>query len=213
MLFTTVTQDYLNANKIRQIFGPEKVKNVWVATDVKELDEKVSDRQDAAMKLEAAETKLITTANANRLKALKKGNTDEAEVATEISTEEAANNESGSIAARWVSQKDRPTHRLKPLIGKKVDTINWAREEIERLTPEIEELQEKHRKGDAKLVSSVFVEYYRQSDAQLAFQSGMFGPQDAEDTLGEIMVLTSEQLLITCLSTCPRGISVLILLK
>lgn len=166
-------------SKIRQIFGPEKVKNVWLATDVKELDEKVNDRQDAAMKLEAAETKLITSANAARLKALKKGNADEAEVAADLSAEEAGNNESGSIAARWVPQKDRPTHRLKFLIGKKVDTINWAREEIERLTPEIEELQEKHRKGDAKLVSSVFVEFYRQSDAQLSYQSGMFGLQDA----------------------------------
>ena len=57
------------------------------------------------------------------------------------------------------------------LIGKKVDTINWARSEIERLTPEIEELQTKHRSGDAKLVSSVFVEFYQQSDAQLAYQS------------------------------------------
>ena len=57
------------------------------------------------------------------------------------------------------------------LIGKKVDTINWARAEIERLTPEIEELQAKHRAGDVKLVSSVFVEFYHQSDAQTAYQS------------------------------------------
>lgn len=171
VLFTTVTPDYLEGNKIRQIFGPEKVKNVWIATDVKELDKKVNERQDAAMKLEAAETNLITMANANRLKAIKKGTADEAEAAADLSAEDAANGESGSIAARWVPEKKRPTHRLKFLIGKKVDTINWARDEIERLTPEIEELQEKHRRGDAKLVSSVFVEFYRQSDAQLAYQS------------------------------------------
>ena len=175
VLFSAVTPDYLNVSKIRQIFGPEKVKNVWVATDVNELDEKVAEREDAAMKLEGAETKLITMANAARLKALKKqGNVEEAEAAAEASSGEIAHDESGSVAARWVQAKDRPTHRLKFLIGKKVDTINWAREEIERLTPEIEELQAKHREGDAKLVSSVFVEFYLQSDAQGAYQSGMF---------------------------------------
>lgn len=151
------------------------MKNVWVATDVNELDEKVAEREDAAMKLEGAETKLITMANAARLKALKKqGNVEEAEAAAEASSGEIAHDEPGSVAARWVQAKDRPTHRLKFLIGKKVDTINWAREEIERLTPEIEELQAKHREGDAKLVSSVFVEFYLQSDAQGAYQSGMF---------------------------------------
>ena len=72
VLFTAVTKNYLNTDKIRQIFGPEKVKNVWLATDVAKLEEKENQRQDAAMKLEAAETKLITMANAARLKALKK---------------------------------------------------------------------------------------------------------------------------------------------
>ena len=175
VLFTTVTEDYLNRDKIRQIFGPEKVKNVWLTTDVSELEEKVGEREDAAMKLEAAETKLIILANKARAKELKKqqkqGNTEES---PEIESGGVDFEESGSVAARWgVKQADRPTHRLKMLIGKKVDTINWAREEIERLTPEIEELQAKHRSGDAKLVTSVFVEFYHQSDAQGAYQSGM----------------------------------------
>lgn len=174
VLFTTVTPEYLNRDKVRQIFGPEKVKNVWLATDVEKLEELVGEREDAAMKLEAAETKLITMANTNRAKALKKqGNAEGADEAPEAASGDVADDESGSIAARWVKSSDRPTHRLKMLIGKKVDTINWCRSEIERLTPEIEELQEKHRNGDAKLVSSVFVEFYLQSDAQGAYQSGM----------------------------------------
>lgn len=145
VLFTTVTDDYLSRDKIHQVFGPEKVKNVWLATDVSELDEKVAAREDAAMKLEAAETQLITMANANRHKALKKnkGNVEEADAAPEMDGDAAAadDDESGSLAARWVKPSDRPTHRLTMLIGKKVDTINWTREEIERLTPEIEEMQ------------------------------------------------------------------------
>ncbi|KAL4887752.1 hypothetical protein BDV59DRAFT_14491 [Aspergillus ambiguus] len=171
VLFTAVTENYLSRDKIRQMFGPSKVKNVWVATDTSKLEEKVKERDDAAMKLEAAETKLIVLANKARLKALKKqGNVEDGPIAPE-NLGDVPDDESGSVAARWVKPSDRPTHRLKFLIGKKVDTINWARSEIERLTPEIEELQAKHRAGDAKLVSSVFVEFYQQADAQSAFQS------------------------------------------
>lgn len=171
VLFTTVTENYLNKDKIRAMFGLEKVKNVWVSTDTAELEEKVKERDDAAMKLEGAETKLIVMANQARNKALKKKGSVEDGAAEESVGD--FDDESGSVAAKWVQAKDRPTHRLKFLIGKKVDTVNWARSEIERLTPEIEELQEKHRAGDAKLVSSVFVEFYKQADAQLAYQSGM----------------------------------------
>ncbi|PYI36734.1 DUF221 domain protein [Aspergillus indologenus CBS 114.80] len=171
VLFSAVTQDYLDRDKIRRMFGVNKVKNVWLTTDTSELEEKVSARDDAAMKLEGAETKLIKLANAARLKALKKqGNVEDGPISGDAAGEES-DGESGSIAARWVKPSDRPTHRLKLLIGKKVDTINWARAEIERLTPEIEELQAKHRAGEAKLVSSVFVEFYAQADAQAAFQS------------------------------------------
>lgn len=167
VLFTAVTEDYLNTDKLRAMFGREKVKNVWLATDTSELEKKVKDRDDAAMKLEAAETKLIVLANKARNKAIKKQGSAE-----DGGNDQEFDDESGSVAARWVKPKDRPTHRLKMLIGKKVDTINWARSEIERLTPEIEELQAKHRAGDVKLVSSVFVEFYQQADAQQAYQSG-----------------------------------------
>lgn len=169
VLFTAVTPDLLQKEKVRTMFGREKVQNVWIASDTKELEEKVKERDSAAMKLEGAETKLIIMANKARNKALKKqGGVESPE--SEIG-ESQFDGESGSVAARWVAAKDRPTHRLKMLIGKKVDTIDWARSELERLTPEIEELQAKHRAGEAKLVSSIFVEFYHQADAQAAYQS------------------------------------------
>lgn len=171
VLFTAVTEDYLNVDKIRDMFGREKVKNIWLATDTAELEEMEGERQDAAMKLEAAETNLVTLANAARLKTLKKkGSAENVDGADDAAVAEA-DDESGSVAARWIRPKDRPTHRLKPLVGKKVDTINWARSEIERLTPEVEALQAKHRAADTDLVSAVFVEFYVQSDAQAAYQS------------------------------------------
>ncbi|KAL3457212.1 DUF221-domain-containing protein [Aspergillus heterothallicus] len=170
VLFTAVPQDYLNRDKIRRMFGANKVKNVWLTTNTGELSDMVDEREKAAMKLEAAETKLIRMANGARLKKIKKkGGNVEDPVVSETTGED--DGESGSVAAQWVKPSDRPTHRLKPIIGKKVDTINWARSEIERLTPEIEKLQGNHRAGEADLVSSVFVEFYEQADAQAAYQS------------------------------------------
>jgi hypothetical protein len=172
VLFSSVPNDYLDEAKLRRMFGTEKIKHVWIATDVSKLDEKVKEREKAAMKLEAAEIKLIKQANAARLKSLKKGGpAAEEDVRRLDSTVE--DGESGSVAAQWLTAKDRPTHRLTFLIGKKVDTINWARAEIERLTPEIEELQARHRSADAKKVSAVFIEFYNQNEAQSAYQSGM----------------------------------------
>lgn len=173
VLFTSVPQEYLSEAKIRRMFGDDRVQNVWVATDVKKLDEKVQEREKAAMKLEAAEISLIKMANKERQKSMKGQPAEEEMAHLDNTVEDDRDAESGSVAARWVKANKRPTHRLKFLIGKKVDTINWARSEIERLTPEIEELQARHRAGDAKLVSSVFVEFYTQTDAQSAFQSGM----------------------------------------
>jgi hypothetical protein len=173
VLFTSVPTEYLSETKIRRMFGESRVKNVWIATDVKELEEKVNDRSSAAMKLEGAEIKLIRAANEARLKSLKKGGsaTEETAPQVDIPVDTEADDQSGSAAARWIKKSDRPTHRTKFLIGKKVDTIDWCRSEIERLTPEIEHLQARHRTGDAKLVSAVFVEFYRQTEAQDAFQA------------------------------------------
>lgn len=79
--------------------------------------------------------------------------------------------ESASAAARYISPKDRPTHRLKPLVGKKVDTIDWCRAELQRLIPKVEELQAKQRAGDAKKLNSIFVEFSTLQEAQSAYQS------------------------------------------
>jgi hypothetical protein len=78
---------------------------------------------------------------------------------------------SGEVAARYIKPKDRPTHRLKPLIGKKVDTINWSRAELQKLIPKVDAEQEKHRSLQAKKVNSVFIEFTSLVEAQAAYQS------------------------------------------
>jgi hypothetical protein len=161
VLYTAVPGNYLNEAKLRETLGSH-VRRIWFPTQTKKLDKLVEDRTDAAFKLEAAETKLIRAANAERLKSIESGSPGHEDVET-APTENTAD--------RWITPKQRPTHRLKLLIGKKVDTINWCRSEIERLTPLIEAEQAKHLAGDAPKMKAAFVEFDNLSEAQAAYQS------------------------------------------
>lgn len=167
VLFTSVPRNYLDEGILRRMFG-KHVKNLWIASDCEEMEKLVEERDKVAMKLEAAETKLIKLATTNRLKSMKKKG---GQSGGPLGNNNEANGESGSIAAKWVPIKKRPTHRLKPIIGKKVDTINWCRSELERLIPKIDTLQANHRAGNGKFIPSVFVEFFHQSEAQSAYQS------------------------------------------
>ncbi|KAI1342365.1 DUF221-domain-containing protein [Xylariaceae sp. FL0016] len=164
VLFVSVPEEYLDAARMRKVFG-DSVKNVWITGNTEKLDELVKERDKVAMKLEKAEVKLLKLANAGRLKAIKKGAADERAVIP-------ADAEAGSLAARWVPPKKRPSHRLGflGLIGKKVDTITWCRSELERLIPAVTEAQNAYRSGNYEKISSVFVEFYHQADAESAYQ-------------------------------------------
>ncbi|KFY30521.1 hypothetical protein V493_01858 [Pseudogymnoascus sp. VKM F-4281 (FW-2241)] len=167
VLFTSVPEAYLDEAKLRKVFGDE-VQHVWITRDTEALDKLVEERDKTAYKLEGAETKLIKLANKERLKAAKKGaaNDEEPVVAT-------ADSESGSIAARWLPTKKRPTHRtgLLGLFGAKVDSINWCREKLEKLIPDTEVAREAYKAGADKAVNAVFIEFLTQSAAQSAYQS------------------------------------------
>jgi len=167
VLFTSVPSPYLNDASLRKVFGAS-VKNIWITGDTSEVEKVVEDRDKAAMRLEKAEVKLIKLAHKARQAAIKKGaSPDDADKAPIV-----GDAESGSIAARWVPTKKRPTHRLGPLglIGKKVDTINWCRTELARLIPEVEAAQAKYRAGGGKKVPGVFIEFRTQADAEGAAQ-------------------------------------------
>lgn len=166
VLFTSVPKAYLDEAKLRKVFG-DSVVNVWITADTKKVDELVEERDKVAQKLEAAEVKLIKLANGERIKALKQGGGLEEEPLGEGETE------SGSLAARWVPTKKRPTHKLGKfgLIGEKVDTINWCRTRLETLIPEVEAAQASYINGETEKVGGVFIEFAYQSDAQAAYQS------------------------------------------
>ena len=169
VLFTCVPEALRDERRVRKVFGPS-VRNVWINRETKDLDDHVNDRDKAAFRLEKAEVKLIKKANKERQKALKDGG-----AGPDIKENAAApaEGESGSIAARWLPRKKRPTHRtgLLGLIGKKVDSIDYCRSEIERLSPLIMQEQQEYRAGVPKAGPAIFVEFNTQAEAENAYQS------------------------------------------
>lgn len=151
ILFTNVPKT-LGENALFEMFPG--VKHAWVASNCKDLQELVDDRDDTAFKLEAAEIQLSRDANANRIKAEKGKKAYQ----------------SGEGVEKFINPKDRPTHRLKFLIGKKVDTITYGRQHLAELIPKIEAEQTKHWKGEADIVGGVFVVFDTQKSAQDAWQ-------------------------------------------
>lgn len=166
VLFTSVPKPYLDEAKLRKVFG-DSVISVWLTADTTKVDELVEERDKTAQKLEDAEVKLIRLANGERLKAIKQG------AATGDERIENGDAESGSIAARWVPTKKRPTHKVGKfgLIGQKVDSINWCRSQLETLIPQVEAAQASYLNGETEKVGGVFIEFMHQSDAQVAFQT------------------------------------------
>lgn len=167
VLFTSVPDEYLEEARIRTLFN-DSVKNVWFPGDTKELDEIIKERDETAMKLEKGEVKLLKLVNKERINLMKKSGADAEKIASAPSDPE-----SGNLAARWIPNKKRPTHRLGPLglVGKKVDTIEWGREELSKLIPKADNAQAEWLSGNYKKHNAVFVEFFTQSDAQAAFQT------------------------------------------
>jgi hypothetical protein len=153
----SVPDDYKYEKKLQQVFG-NTIRQIWITSDCRELEKKVQERDKFAHRLERLETSLIRSANSMRLKLLKSGT---------IPTSDCADCECGPAMYHKIK---RPTHRLK-LFGERVDSIRWLREEIVRLTKEIEAQQEKHRNRDVKLLTAIFIEFKSQSDAQVALQT------------------------------------------
>jgi hypothetical protein len=151
ILFTNVPKT-LGEHELFEMFAG--VKHAWVASNCKELQKLVEDRDDTAFKLEAAQIQLARDANQNRIK-VEKGKKAY---------------QSGEGVDKFINPKKRPTHKLKFLIGKKVDTITYGRQHLAELIPKIEVEQTRHWKGEADLVGAVFLVFDTQKSAQDAWQ-------------------------------------------
>ena len=149
---------HVDEKAIREMFGAA-VRRVWLVTDCKKLQDDVKERRKVALKLEGGEMKLITQANANRLKSEKKnkGATDSNEAA-------------GVEPKRWIDEKKRPKHRLFPQLWKKVDTINWSRGRLQEFNRYVPEQQNEHLELNHTKISAAFIEFSNQESAHNAYQ-------------------------------------------
>lgn len=154
VLFMGIPKESMSEQALRATLGRD-VRKVWMATDCKKLEETVQDRNKLSLKVEGAGVKLSKQANAARIKSEKKNPGSQSE---------------RRDPNHWIDNKKRPTHRLKFLIGKKVDTINYGRQELPKLNNEIAQEQRAHQTGAAKVVSAAFVEFTSQAAAQRAYQ-------------------------------------------
>ncbi|PCH35282.1 DUF221-domain-containing protein [Wolfiporia cocos MD-104 SS10] len=160
VLVTGVPQRYLSEAALRRLFAhlPGGVAKVWVNRDLKEMPELYERRVNACKMLESAETSLLHTAIKLRNKRLqkeakaakkngKKVDQDSNSEGRHLTDMSLIDTERGdvSLADQLVPREKRPTHRLPlksflpslPLVGKQVDSIEWAREEIATTSAEL----------------------------------------------------------------------------
>ena len=150
VIFVDVPKEAQNEEALRSKFTG--VRYVWQVRDPGDLEDDIKERDKAALKLENGEIKLLT----NALKRMKKsGKGDE--------------NSGDTTALLRQNKKDRPTHRTKFLIGKKVDTVDWSRGELHRLVPDVVRQQNDQRSNLTTAVSAVIIEFESVRLAQAAF--------------------------------------------
>lgn len=154
VLFTSVPKHYCDKQRIKSLF--DEVKTVWLVEDFKELEDMIEKMDKVALKLEAAEIKLIKTANAKRLKMVKDPHANPDDHDTD----------------HWLAITRRPKHRHDKfdfIWGNKFDTIAECQEELRKMIPSVKAAQKLRIDGDAKLLGAVFIEFETQSAAQAAF--------------------------------------------
>ncbi|KAG8717436.1 hypothetical protein FRC09_014276 [Ceratobasidium sp. 395] len=194
VLITGVPRKFLDEEALAQLFQhvPGGVKKVWLNRDLKELPDVYDRRLAASKKLETAEFKLVAIANKLHrqhddalAKATKKGK-DTTSIKPVVPDDVES---SPHLADRLVPRDQRPTHRLPPFkwlpfglpfMGKKVDTIEWARREVVEADRELMEGRKKladdrHNPGvdmeeNYPPLNSAFILFNQQIGAHIAAQ-------------------------------------------
>lgn len=141
VLFTDVPERDLSLERLHTIFP--NVAQIWLVPDVSDLEDDVEDLEKTVPKLEDSELELME----------------------KVTKEREKNGEKASS----FDEALRPKHKLKFLVGEKVDSIGYYRTHIEELIPKIQSAQRSHLAGKEKLASAIFVEFDTMAAAERAF--------------------------------------------
>lgn len=153
LLLTDLPQEALEEDQLRTYFPTAT--NIWYAREYKELEKLVKERTKLAKKYEGALTAALRKAVKLRNKSEKK-NKPQPEPADDLN--------------KYLKDgKKRPTHKLKFLIGKKVDTLDYGVERLGELNRDIKKAQLEYKSNTQ--VPSVFIEFPSQLELQKAYQA------------------------------------------
>ena len=147
VLVTGIPPKYLSEPSLTRLFNhfPGGVRQVWLNRDLKDMPDLYKRRLKACDLLESAETSLLNIAVKRNGKAQKKAAMAPAELFSLLSDPEAPRK---ALLEELVPRQKRPSHRLPlcswmpfsiPFTGKKVDTIEWARDQVHELTSQLEQ--------------------------------------------------------------------------
>lgn len=153
LLLTEIPEVAMDESELRTFF-PTAV-NVWYARDYKKLEKLVKERTKLAKKYEGAVNSVLTKAIKLRNKCEKKG--------------KPFPEPSDDINRYLKNGKKRPTHRLKFLIGKKVDTLEYGAKRLGELNEEIKAEQAECKTYEQR--PAVFIEFQTQLELQKAYQA------------------------------------------
>jgi len=138
ILVMGIPERYLSKSALLKVFEelPGGVHKIWINRNLKELPDIYDRRLAACNKLESAETSLLRTAARIRFEAQNQQQKNQQKNVTESNSadpKKAADPEAAPLDfVSGVPRDQRPSHRLGliPFTGERVDTIEWAREEI-----------------------------------------------------------------------------------
>lgn len=150
VLVTGVPKKYLSTSALEDLTAslPGGIRRVWISRELKQLPKIYNDRLRYASMLESAELELCKAAIKHHKHQLPSHLSWQSPSipmrplqpeATEVCQQEQ--NDIRDPVNRLVSKKMRPTHRpgFWGMFGKKVDTIEWCKVQIVRLTKEIDD--------------------------------------------------------------------------
>jgi hypothetical protein len=152
VLVTGIPPKYLSESALTHLFShlPGGVRKVWINRDLGDMPDLYKRRLKACQVLESAETSILSKAigrnNKKQKKIAKAGVKDDR--FPPASDPEASRE---ALIEELVPRDTRPSHRLPPFawlpfsipfVGKKVDTIEWAREQVHELNTQLQQRRE-----------------------------------------------------------------------
>ncbi|RLV89233.1 hypothetical protein JA1_005252 [Spathaspora sp. JA1] len=158
LLLTEIDTGLLTDEKLRNYFPTAS--HIWYSRNYKELAKEVKERTKLASKYEGTLNSVLTKATKLRSKCIKKN--------------KPVPEPKDDINKYLKDGKKRPTHKLKFLIGEKVDTLDYSPEKLGKLNESISEKQKNYSKND--LLPAVFIEFPTQLELQRAYQAVPYNP-------------------------------------